>query len=165
MLQTRVRVLALFSCFYFELLMEMFCNILCFTEWKHSCRQKRCMSSVSLSSVSMNEIGVFLFDITYSFVYICVCAVSEPTLKWKIKKLISTRPNPLQRKISAPPAVKHRTETLGRVSLFCSETHKLMFVFYFLCIFLMGAKCFFDLLFQSLTFFKTTLKRYFYPNT
>ncbi|XP_010752354.2 histone deacetylase 7 isoform X2 [Larimichthys crocea] len=38
--------------------------------------------------------------------------VSEPTLKWKIKKLISTRPNPLQRKISAPPAVKHRTETL-----------------------------------------------------
>ncbi|CAN9512375.1 unnamed protein product [Ophioblennius macclurei] len=38
--------------------------------------------------------------------------VSEPTLKWKIKKLIATRPNPLQRKISAPPAVKHRTETL-----------------------------------------------------
>ncbi|XP_070698477.1 histone deacetylase 7-like isoform X2 [Pempheris klunzingeri] len=38
--------------------------------------------------------------------------VSEPTLKWKIKKLISTRPNPLQRKISAPPTVKHRTETL-----------------------------------------------------
>ncbi|XP_029006527.1 histone deacetylase 7-like isoform X2 [Betta splendens] len=38
--------------------------------------------------------------------------VSEPTLKWKIKKLISTRPSPLQRKISAPPAVKHRTETL-----------------------------------------------------
>ncbi|XP_022601057.1 histone deacetylase 7-like isoform X2 [Seriola dumerili] len=38
--------------------------------------------------------------------------VSEPTLKWKLKKLISTRPNPLQRKISAPPAVKHRTETL-----------------------------------------------------
>ncbi|XP_026203259.1 histone deacetylase 7-like isoform X3 [Anabas testudineus] len=38
--------------------------------------------------------------------------VSEPTLKWKIKKLISARPNPLQRKISAPPAVKHRTETL-----------------------------------------------------
>ncbi|XP_059186111.1 histone deacetylase 7-like [Centropristis striata] len=37
--------------------------------------------------------------------------VSEPTLKWKLKKLISTRPNPLQRKISAPPAVKHRTET------------------------------------------------------
>ncbi|XP_070815919.1 histone deacetylase 7-like isoform X2 [Chaetodon trifascialis] len=37
--------------------------------------------------------------------------VSEPTLKWKIKKLISTRPNPLQRKISAPPAVKHRTDT------------------------------------------------------
>ncbi|KAM8913850.1 histone deacetylase 7-like isoform 2-T2 [Spinachia spinachia] len=38
--------------------------------------------------------------------------VSEPTLKWKLKKLISTRPNPLQRKISAPPAVKHRAETL-----------------------------------------------------
>ncbi|XP_054641112.1 histone deacetylase 7-like isoform X2 [Dunckerocampus dactyliophorus] len=38
--------------------------------------------------------------------------VSEPTLKWKLKKLISTRPNPLQRKISAPPAVKHKTETL-----------------------------------------------------
>ncbi|KAM7422211.1 hypothetical protein PAMA_010333 [Pampus argenteus] len=38
--------------------------------------------------------------------------VSEPTLKWKLKKLITTRPNPLQRKISAPPAVKHRTETL-----------------------------------------------------
>nr|XP_046240243.1 histone deacetylase 7-like isoform X2 [Scatophagus argus] len=38
--------------------------------------------------------------------------VSEPTLKCKIKKLISTRPNPLRRKISAPPAVKHRTETL-----------------------------------------------------
>ncbi|XP_028303306.1 histone deacetylase 7-like [Gouania willdenowi] len=37
--------------------------------------------------------------------------VSEPTLKCKIKKLISTRPNPLQRKASAPPAVKHRTET------------------------------------------------------
>uniref|UniRef100_A0A3Q3KC28 Histone deacetylase n=1 Tax=Monopterus albus TaxID=43700 RepID=A0A3Q3KC28_MONAL len=38
--------------------------------------------------------------------------VSEPTLKLKIKKLISTRPNPLRRKSSAPPAVKHRTETL-----------------------------------------------------
>ncbi|XP_063766799.1 histone deacetylase 7-like isoform X2 [Eleginops maclovinus] len=38
--------------------------------------------------------------------------VSEPTLKWKLKKLISTRPNPLQRKISAPPDVKHRTENL-----------------------------------------------------
>lgn len=38
--------------------------------------------------------------------------VSEPTLKWKIKKLISTRPNPLLRKSSAPPDVKHRTETL-----------------------------------------------------
>ncbi|CAJ1051609.1 histone deacetylase 7-like isoform X1 [Xyrichtys novacula] len=37
---------------------------------------------------------------------------SEPILKWKIKKLISSRPNPLHRKISAPPAVKHRTETL-----------------------------------------------------
>lgn len=47
---------------------------------------------------------------------VCLCAVSEPTLKWKIKKLISTRPNPLQRKISAPPAVRHRTETLGRLS-------------------------------------------------
>uniref|UniRef100_A0A8C9WVP6 histone deacetylase n=1 Tax=Sander lucioperca TaxID=283035 RepID=A0A8C9WVP6_SANLU len=59
---------------------------------------------------------------TYSFVYICACAVSEPTLKWKLKKLISTRPNPLQRKISAPPAVKHRTETLGRVSTFSCNT-------------------------------------------
>ncbi|XP_013887081.1 histone deacetylase 7 isoform X2 [Austrofundulus limnaeus] len=38
--------------------------------------------------------------------------VSEPTLKWKLKKIITTRPNPLQRKISAPPDVKHRTETL-----------------------------------------------------
>ncbi|MEQ2266328.1 hypothetical protein XENORESO_020175 [Xenotaenia resolanae] len=38
--------------------------------------------------------------------------VSEPTLKWKLKKLISTRPNPLQRKISAPPDVKHRTEPM-----------------------------------------------------
>ncbi|XP_049894125.1 histone deacetylase 7-like isoform X1 [Epinephelus moara] len=38
--------------------------------------------------------------------------VSEPTLKLKLKKFISTRPNPLQRKISAPPSVKHRTETL-----------------------------------------------------
>ncbi|XP_028261274.1 histone deacetylase 7-like isoform X2 [Parambassis ranga] len=38
--------------------------------------------------------------------------VSEPTLKLKLKKLIVTRPNPLQRKGSAPPAVKHRTETL-----------------------------------------------------
>lgn len=56
------------------------------------------------------------------FVYLCMCAVSEPTLKWKIKKLISARPNPLQRKISAPPAVKHRTETLGRVSSFSWET-------------------------------------------
>ncbi|XP_034553799.1 histone deacetylase 7-like isoform X2 [Notolabrus celidotus] len=37
---------------------------------------------------------------------------SEPILKWKIKKLISSRPNPLLRKISAPPEVKHRTETL-----------------------------------------------------
>lgn len=46
-------------------------------------------------------------------VCICVCAVSEPTLKWKLRKIIATRPNPLQRKISAPPDVKHRTETLG----------------------------------------------------
>ncbi|XP_068598589.1 histone deacetylase 7-like [Brachionichthys hirsutus] len=38
--------------------------------------------------------------------------VSEPTLKWKIKKLISSRPNPLQHKISAPPSAKHRPETL-----------------------------------------------------
>ncbi|XP_020502557.1 histone deacetylase 7 [Labrus bergylta] len=38
--------------------------------------------------------------------------VSEPILKWKIKKLISSRPNPLHRKISAPPSMKHRTETL-----------------------------------------------------
>lgn len=57
------------------------------------------------------------------FTHICVCAVSEPTLKWKLKKLITTRPNPLQRKISAPPAVKHRTETLGRVSTFSRITH------------------------------------------
>ncbi|XP_061583704.1 histone deacetylase 7-like isoform X2 [Cololabis saira] len=42
--------------------------------------------------------------------------VSEPTLKWKLKKLISTRPSPLQRKISAPPSVKHRTETLDSTS-------------------------------------------------
>ncbi|XP_056886405.1 histone deacetylase 7-like isoform X4 [Takifugu flavidus] len=42
--------------------------------------------------------------------------VSEPTLKWKIKKMISTRPNPLQRKISAPPTVRHRTETLDSSS-------------------------------------------------
>lgn len=51
----------------------------------------------------------------YLYIF-CLRVVSEPTLKWKLKKLISTRPNPLQRKISAPPAVKHRTETLGRVS-------------------------------------------------
>ncbi|XP_017278395.1 histone deacetylase 7 isoform X2 [Kryptolebias marmoratus] len=38
--------------------------------------------------------------------------VSEPTLKWKLRKIIATRPNPLKRKISAPPDVKHRTETL-----------------------------------------------------
>uniref|UniRef100_UPI0037E83FF1 histone deacetylase 7-like isoform X1 n=2 Tax=Semicossyphus pulcher TaxID=241346 RepID=UPI0037E83FF1 len=38
--------------------------------------------------------------------------VSEPILKWKIKKLISSRPNPLLRKISAPTTVKHRTENL-----------------------------------------------------
>lgn len=48
------------------------------------------------------------------FCFLCMHAVSEPTLKWKLKKLISTRPNPLQRKISAPPAVRHRTETFGR---------------------------------------------------
>ncbi|XP_029682575.1 histone deacetylase 7-like isoform X4 [Takifugu rubripes] len=42
--------------------------------------------------------------------------VSEPTLKWKIKKMISARPNPLQRKISAPPTVRHRTETLDSSS-------------------------------------------------
>ncbi|KAM4613948.1 histone deacetylase 7-like [Polymixia lowei] len=35
--------------------------------------------------------------------------VSEPTLKWKLKKHINTRQSPLQRKTSAPPAVKHRT--------------------------------------------------------
>lgn len=48
--------------------------------------------------------------------HLCICApaVSEPTLKWKLKKLISMRPNPLQRKISAPPSVKHKTETLGK---------------------------------------------------
>lgn len=44
---------------------------------------------------------------------VCIFTVSEPTLKWKLKKLISARPNPLQRKISAPPAVKHRTEPMG----------------------------------------------------
>ncbi|XP_037535156.1 histone deacetylase 7 [Nematolebias whitei] len=38
--------------------------------------------------------------------------VSEPTLKLKLRKIITMRPNPLQRKISAPPDVKHRTETL-----------------------------------------------------
>ncbi|XP_074535139.1 histone deacetylase 7-like isoform X2 [Halichoeres trimaculatus] len=37
---------------------------------------------------------------------------SEPILKLRIKKLINSRPNPLHRKISAPPEVKHRTETL-----------------------------------------------------
>ncbi|XP_068171102.1 histone deacetylase 7-like isoform X2 [Antennarius striatus] len=42
--------------------------------------------------------------------------VSEPTLKWKIKKLISTRPNPLQHKISTPPSAKHRPETLDSPS-------------------------------------------------
>ncbi|XP_075997062.1 histone deacetylase 7-like [Genypterus blacodes] len=38
--------------------------------------------------------------------------VSEPTLKWKLKKYISTRQSPLQRKTSAPPTMKHRTEAL-----------------------------------------------------
>lgn len=82
-----------------------------------------------MSSVSLKDIDILLY--VYIFIWdnnvcICVCGVflhlcifvstvSEPTLKWKLKKLISTRPNPLQRKISAPPAVKHRTETLGRV--------------------------------------------------
>ncbi|XP_072309027.1 histone deacetylase 7-like [Eucyclogobius newberryi] len=37
--------------------------------------------------------------------------VSEPTLKWKLKKLIGARPNPLQRKISAPPAGRRRSDT------------------------------------------------------
>lgn len=71
------------------------------------------------------------FSHIHSLVFLCI--VSEPTLKWKIKKLISTRPNPLQRKISAPSTVKHRTETLGRLStlsaflpkvgaMFCSWT-------------------------------------------
>lgn len=57
----------------------------------------------------------------HSCLNLCICksAVSEPTLKLKLKKLINTRPNPLQRKISAPPAVKHRTETLGKVSALC----------------------------------------------
>ncbi|KAM9813340.1 histone deacetylase 7-like [Neosynchiropus ocellatus] len=36
--------------------------------------------------------------------------VSEPTLKLKSKKLSTTRQNPLQRKISAPPLVERRTE-------------------------------------------------------
>ncbi|CAL8340683.1 unnamed protein product [Merluccius merluccius] len=35
--------------------------------------------------------------------------VSEPTLKWKLKRHINTRQSPLQRKASAPPAVKHKT--------------------------------------------------------
>ncbi|CAL8340030.1 unnamed protein product [Lota lota] len=35
--------------------------------------------------------------------------VSEPTLKWKLKKHINTRQSPLQRKASAPPTVKHKT--------------------------------------------------------
>lgn len=61
---------------------------------------------------------------------ICVCVVSEPTLKWKLKKLISTRPNPLQRKISAPPSVKHRTETLGTIIyIYTYRFHDLMFLF------------------------------------
>ncbi|XP_078803857.1 histone deacetylase 7 isoform X3 [Oryzias latipes] len=48
--------------------------------------------------------------------------VSEPTLKWKLKKLISMRPNPLQRKISAPPSVKHKTETLDSSPSSCSSS-------------------------------------------
>uniref|UniRef100_A0A671X7U9 histone deacetylase n=1 Tax=Sparus aurata TaxID=8175 RepID=A0A671X7U9_SPAAU len=72
------------------------------------------MTSLILSSISIFPFYVALSIIMYVsvFVYLCMCTVSEPTLKWKIKKLISARPNPLQRKISAPPAVKHRTETL-----------------------------------------------------
>ncbi|KAF7656575.1 hypothetical protein LDENG_00039010 [Lucifuga dentata] len=38
--------------------------------------------------------------------------VSEPTLKLKLKKYINTRQSPLQRKTSAPPTMKHRTEAL-----------------------------------------------------
>lgn len=60
-------------------------------------------------------------------VFVCVCAVSEPTLKWKLKKLITTRPNPLQRKISAPPAVKHRTETLGKLFTFTWISVRVLF--------------------------------------
>lgn len=71
--------------------------------------------SIISSSVSSRAACVQLLVIMSMW---CVYAVSEPTLKWKIKKLISARPNPLERKISAPPAVKHRTETLGRVSTF-----------------------------------------------
>ncbi|KAJ0068991.1 hypothetical protein NL108_015755 [Boleophthalmus pectinirostris] len=37
--------------------------------------------------------------------------VSEPTLKWKPRKMMGARPNPLQRKISAPPDVRHRSDT------------------------------------------------------
>ncbi|KAF6735741.1 Histone deacetylase 7 [Oryzias melastigma] len=48
--------------------------------------------------------------------------VSEPTLKWKLKKLISTRPNPLQRKISAPASVRHKTETLDSSPSSCSSS-------------------------------------------
>ncbi|XP_056129678.1 histone deacetylase 7-like isoform X2 [Lampris incognitus] len=36
--------------------------------------------------------------------------VSEPTLKWRLKKHINTRQSPLRRKISAPPTVKPRTQ-------------------------------------------------------
>lgn len=61
--------------------------------------------------------------LVYLCACVCLCAVSEPTLKWKIKKLISTRPNPLQRKISAPPTVRHRTETLGRLSTLKPSVH------------------------------------------
>uniref|UniRef100_A0AAQ4QSR0 Histone deacetylase n=1 Tax=Gasterosteus aculeatus aculeatus TaxID=481459 RepID=A0AAQ4QSR0_GASAC len=100
-----------------------------FLAWRqHKAVFYLCLTSVSLSvsSVSLKDIDILLY--VYIFIWdnnvcICVCGVflhlcifvstvSEPTLKWKLKKLISTRPNPLQRKISAPPAVKHRTETL-----------------------------------------------------
>ena len=68
------------------------------------------------------RISVSVCFLTYWFVYMCVCTVSEPSLKWKLKKLLSSRPNPLQRKISAPPAVKHRTENLGTVPSSLSGT-------------------------------------------
>uniref|UniRef100_A0A3Q1F149 Uncharacterized protein n=1 Tax=Acanthochromis polyacanthus TaxID=80966 RepID=A0A3Q1F149_9TELE len=69
-------------------------------------------SPVTSGIITSLSLYVYAFVYVRLHIYVCLCAVSEPTLKWKLKKLITTRPNPLQRKISAPPAVKHRTETL-----------------------------------------------------